>query len=196
MRSQTYAVFTVKKKMHPAMTRRHLRRWKRAPRRGRRRTRPDEALPRPRSGSLHQLRRPRKAVKPDFALEPVTTACVRGGISPTDLDHGIWQWLADDDLDWLIMTLGHHWCRNRVPSLCAPKEGGYPKRTGSNVWSFRPGQRRQTGFLSPPVNRHLGGAETSRKETARESQENRGDSHRRRRAWRCRARARRGFGPG
>jgi hypothetical protein len=31
MRSQTYAVFTVKKKMHPAMTRRHLRRWKRAP---------------------------------------------------------------------------------------------------------------------------------------------------------------------
>jgi hypothetical protein len=24
MRSQTYAVFTVKKKMHPAMTRRHL----------------------------------------------------------------------------------------------------------------------------------------------------------------------------
>jgi len=119
MRSQTYAVFTVKKKMHPAMTRRHLRRWKRAPRRGRRRTRPDEALPRPRSGSLHQLRRPRKAVKPDFALEPVTTACVRGGISPTDLDHGIWQWLADDDLDWLIMTLGHHWCRNRVPSLCS-----------------------------------------------------------------------------
>ena len=119
MRSQTYAVFTVKKKLHPAMTRRHLRRWKRAPRRGRRRTRPDEALPRPRSGSLHQIRRPRKAVKPDFALEPVTTACVRGGISPTDLDHGIWRGNADDDLDWLIMTLGHHWCRNRVPSLCS-----------------------------------------------------------------------------
>ena len=31
MRSHPYAVCTVKTKMHPAMTRRHLRRWKRAP---------------------------------------------------------------------------------------------------------------------------------------------------------------------
>ncbi len=35
---------------------------------------------------------PARQVSPEFAREAVTGAAREMGVSPTDLDHGIWQW--------------------------------------------------------------------------------------------------------
>jgi hypothetical protein len=35
---------------------------------------------------------PPRRIKPQFALEAVKAAATQMGMSPTDLDHGIWQW--------------------------------------------------------------------------------------------------------
>lgn len=35
---------------------------------------------------------PRNSVKPKFALEALMAAAAEIGVSPSDLDHGIWQW--------------------------------------------------------------------------------------------------------
>jgi hypothetical protein len=35
---------------------------------------------------------PRKSVKPNFALEALKATANEMGLSPSDLDHGIWLW--------------------------------------------------------------------------------------------------------
>lgn len=92
MRSQTYAVFTVKKTMHPRDDAPPLAKMEACPSVavvGRNLTKHFCDLEAVRSISFDV---PARLSSLTFALEPVTTACVRGGISPTDLDHGIWQW--------------------------------------------------------------------------------------------------------